>query len=220
MNLKLMLRYLIFISGLFMMGMAISLTAKSNLGTTPIFSVPYLISLIAPLSIGTLVFLLTLSFVILEFILLKGRFNKEQYMQLLLCPIFGIFVDTGMYVFRYVDPQFYFSKVIVLFIACFLLAFGIYVQIIADVVVNPAEGIVKVIAEKTGMKFGNVKILFDSTLLLIAVIISLSAFGEIISIREGTFVVAIATGSIVKLYMHSLKKMGVERLYEIKEPAE
>lgn len=211
---KIALRYLMFITGLFLMGMAISLTAKSNLGTTPIFSVPFLISLITPLSIGTLVFLLTLSFVILEFILLKGKFNKEQYMQLLLCPIFGFFVDTGMYVFRFVNPLDYFSKVVVLVIACFLLAFGIYIQIIANVVINPAEGLVKIISDKTGMKFGNVKIIFDSTLLLIAVVISLSAFGKIISVREGTFVVALATGSITKLYMSMFKKLGVERLYE------
>ncbi len=217
---KIAIRYLIFITGLFLMGMAISLTAKSNLGTTPIFSVPFLISLITPLSIGTLVFLLTLSFVILEFILLKGKFNKEQYMQLLLCPIFGFFVDTGMYVFRFVNPSDYLSKVVVLVIACFLLAFGIYIQIIANVVINPAEGLVKIISDKSGMKFGNVKILFDSTLLLIAVIISLSAFGKIISVREGTFVVAIATGSITKLYMSVFKKLGVERLYINKEPTD
>ncbi|KAF0092622.1 MAG: hypothetical protein FD141_806 [Fusobacteria bacterium] len=220
MKFKITLRYLMFITGLFLMGMAISLTAKSNLGTTPIFSVPFLISLITPLSIGTLVFLLTLSFVILEFILLKGKFNKEQYMQLLLCPIFGFFVDTGMYVFRFVNPIDYFSKVVVLVIACFLLAFGIYIQIIANVVINPAEGLVKIISEKTGMKFGNVKILFDSTLLLIAIIISLSAFGKIISVREGTFVVALATGSITKLYMSMFKKLGIDRLSENKEPTD
>lgn len=220
MKFRIALRYLMFITGLFLMGMAISLTAKSNLGTTPIFSVPFLISLITPLSIGTLVFLLTLSFVIIEFILLKGKFNKEQYMQLLLCPIFGFFVDFGMYVFRFVNPIDYFSKVVVLVIACFLLAFGIYIQIIANVVINPAEGLVKIIADKTGMKFGNVKILFDSTLLLIAVIISLSAFGKIISVREGTFVVALATGSITKLYMSMFKKLGIDRLYENKEPTD
>lgn len=217
---KIVLRYLIFISGLFFMGMGISLTAKSNIGTTPIFSVPFLVSMITPISIGTLIFLITLSFILLEFILLKGKFKKEQYLQLPLAPLFGVFIDTGMYVFRYVNPDDYISKVIVLIIACFLLAFGIYVQIVADVVVNPSEGIVKVIAERTGMKFGNVKILFDSTLLLIAVIISLSAFGKIISVREGTFIVAFATGSIVKLYMYMFNKMGVERLYEIKEPGD
>lgn len=217
MKTKIALRYLIFVTGLFLMGMAISLTAKSNLGTTPIFSVPYLISLITPLSIGTLIFFLTLSFILLEFIIMKGRFSKEQYMQLLLAPLFGLFVDTGMYVFRFVNPSDYFSKVVVLVIACFLLAFGIYIQIIANVIINPAEGLVKIISEKSGMKFGNVKILFDSTLLLIAVIISLSAFGKVISVREGTFVVAIATGSITKLYMSVFKNLGIERLYEKQE---
>lgn len=211
---KLVLRYLIFLLGLFLMGLAISLTAKSNLGTTPIFSVPFLISLITPLTIGQLVFLLTLAFVVLEFILYKGRFNKEQYMQLLLCPTFGFFVDTGMYIFRNVNPAAYMDKVIVLTISCFLLAFGIYLQIIANVVINPAEGLVKIISEKTGMKFGNVKILFDSTLLVIAINISLLAFGTIISVREGTFVVALATGSITKLYMATFSKIGIEWLYK------
>lgn len=211
---KLALRYLIFLSGLFMMGLAIALTAKSNLGTTPISSVPLLLDRITSLSLGQLVFLLTLAFVVLEFILLKGRFDRRQYLQLLLCPTFGIFVDTGMFVFRNVNPQMYLDKLIVLAISCFLLAFGIYVQVIADVVINPAEGLVKIVSEKTGMKFGNVKILFDSTLLIIAVAISLFAFGRIESVREGTFVVAFATGSITKLYMAWFGKMGVDKLYE------
>lgn len=220
MNLKLMLRYLIFISGMFLMGMAISLTAKSNLGTTPIFSVPYLFSMATNFNLGLVVTFFTASFVLIQFILLKGKFHKEEYMQLLICPIFGFFVDAGMFIFRAVNPTEYLDKLIILIIACFLLAFSIYLQVMANVVMNPADGVVKVISDKTGMKFGNVKILFDSTLLLTAVTISLISFGEIISVREGTFVVAFATGSIVKLYMRLFNKMGIDRLYEIKEPAD
>lgn len=217
---KIILRYLIFLSGMFLMGMAISLTAKSNLGTTPIFSVPYLFSMATNFNLGLVVTFFTASFVLIQFILLKGRFHKEEYMQLLICPIFGFFVDAGMFIFRAVNPTEYLDKFIILILACFLLAFSIYLQVMANVVMNPADGVVKVIADKTGMKFGNVKILFDSTLLLIAVIISLSAFGKIISVREGTFVVAFATGSIVKLYMSMFKKMGIDRLYKIKDPAD
>ena len=214
MNRKLFLRYIIFFIGLMIMGLSIALTAKSNLGTTPIFSFPYVLSLVTNMRIGLLISLMTFSFVILEFILLKGKFSRVQYLQLLLCPTFGFFVDFGMYVFRFVDPVAYIERMVILLIACFALAFGIYLQVIADVLINPAEGLVKIISEKTGMKFGNVKILFDSTLLIIAVTISLIAFGTIISVREGTFVVALATGSITKLYMSTFGKLGLERLYK------
>lgn len=199
-KLKIIIRYFIFISGLFFMGLGISLTSKSGLGTSPINSLPYVLSMIFPLTVGQFTFLLSILFFLVEIIVLRKDFPKEQYLQLLVGPFFGFFVDLGMSIFAFVNPTIYLVKIFVLFSGCFLLALGVYLQVIANVIINPGEGVVKAISNKFRKKFGNIKIMLDSTLCIIAIIISLFTFGNIKGVREGTIICAILVGNITKIY--------------------
>ncbi len=199
-KLKIVIRYFIFISGLFFMGLGISLTSKSGLGTSPINSLPYVLSMIFPLTVGQFTFLLSILFFLVEIIVLRKDFPKEQYLQLLVGPFFGFFVDLGMSIFAFVNPTIYLVKIFVLLSGCFLLALGVYLQVIANVIINPGEGVVKAISNKFRKKFGNIKIMLDSTLCIIAIIISLFTFGNIKGIREGTIICAILVGNITKIY--------------------
>ncbi|NMM64941.1 YitT family protein [Clostridium sp. P21] len=197
---KIILRYFIFILGLFFMGLGISLTSKSGLGTTPINSLPYVLSMIFPLTVGQFTFLLSIVFFLVEIIVLRKDFPKEQYLQLFVGPFFGFFVDLGMNIFASVNPNIYLIKMLVLLLGCSLLALGVYLQVVANVIINPGEGVVKAISNKLAKKFGNVKIIFDSTLCIIAIIISLFTFGNIKGVREGTVICAILVGNITKIY--------------------
>jgi uncharacterized membrane protein YczE len=215
MNFNIIKRYFIFILGLLFMGLGIALTVKSNLGNTPISSVPYVLSLIFPISFGLTTLMLSMIFLLIEIILLRRDFPRQQYLQVLVPPFFGSFVDLGMFCFASVDPHIYFENVIVLLIACAILALGIYLQVVADVLINPGEGVVKIIAEKTGQKFGNIKIMFDCTLALIAITISLYHFGTIKALREGTIVSALLVGYITKIYDAIYKHFrGDKTLYQ------
>lgn len=211
---KLTLRYLIFLFGIFLMGLGISLTAKINLGTTPISSVPLLLSeIFPPITFGTMAFLLGLLFIVIEFFILRKNFTLIHLSQIIVIPFFGYFIDLGMLIFKNLKPETYLENIIILIIACLIIAFGISLQVIARVLINSAEGLVAVIAEKTHCKFGNIKILFDVSLIIIAIIISLTAFGEIRYIREGTFIVAIALGSLSKIYLRFFEWIGIDWLY-------
>lgn len=197
---KMIIRYFIFVVGLFFMGLGISLTIKSDLGTSPISSVPYVFSMIYPVTLGQFTFVLSLLFLLVEIIILRKDFPKEQFLQVLVCPFFGFSVDWGMAIFSFVNPNLYAEKIIILLLGCFVLALGIYLQVAANVIVNPGEGVVKAIANKTRKEFGTIKIMFDFTLFLIAAIISLFTFGTIKGLREGTIISAILVGFITKIY--------------------
>jgi uncharacterized protein len=183
-------------TGLFLMGMGISLTTKSDLGTSPISSVPYVLSMIFPLTFGEFTFLLSLVFLLIEIVLWGKDFPGKQYMQLLVGPFFGLFVDLGMFIFAPLNPRTYLFKLFILVLGSALLALGVYLQVIANVIINPGEGVVKTIARKTGVKFGNVKVIFDLTLLVTATAISLYAFRGIKGMREGTILCALLVGCI------------------------
>lgn len=199
-NYKTITKYFIFMTGLFFMGLGISLTTKSDLGTSPISSVPYVLSLLFPLTFGQFTFLLSLLFLSVEIILLGKSFPKDQFFQVLVGPFFGLFVDWGMAICHSLSPHVYAEKLMVLLLGCVVLALGVYLQVAANVIVNPGEGVVKTLTLKTGKKFGDIKIIFDSTLVIVSVMLSLGCFGVINGVREGTLVSAVLVGYITKIF--------------------
>jgi uncharacterized protein len=211
-NSKIIIRFFIFVVGLFFMGLGIGLITKSNLGTSPISSVPYVFSMMFSVTFGQFTFLLSLLFLFVEIIVLRKDFPKEQFLQVLVGPFFGLFTDLGMSIFSFIKPNFYAGKIMVLFLGCIVLALGVYLQVVANVIVNPGEGVVKAIANKTGKEFGTIKIMFDSTLFLIAALISLSAFGTIKGLREGTIISAILVGYIVKIFSSVFEHFNFEEM--------
>lgn len=201
---KIAIKYLLFAIGLFLMGLGVSLTTKSGLGTSPISSIAYVCSMIFPITFGQFTFLLTLVFFVIEFAILGKAFPKGQFFQVFVGPLLGLFVDLGMLICADLNPHFYPEKLIALLFGCIAVAAGVYLQVAANVIVNPTEGLVKAIANKTGVEFALVKIIFDSTLVLIAAATSLVAFGTIKGLREGTLVSAILVGYIIKLINNAI----------------
>lgn len=191
-------RYVLFLLSLFIMGLGISLVTKSNLGTSAISSIPYILSIVYPLSFGMFTFITNVIFVMLQIIILGEKFPKKQYLQLIVGPVLGLFIDLGMFLFTWVSPVSYFVKLFILLIGCLVLAFSIFLQLAAGVITNPGEGIVKAIAIKTGKEFGNVKVVFDFVLVLIAALFSFLVIGSIQGIREGTLITAILVGFLIK----------------------
>jgi uncharacterized protein len=192
-------RLLAFILGLFLMGIGISLITKAGLGTSPISSLAYVLSLIFPLSFGQFTLLFSLVFLLLQLPILGKSFHPVQWLQALVGVAFGSFVDLGMRVCADLSPKAYPLKALLLLVGCLVMALGIYLEVRAQLVMNPGEGLVRVIAERFGKEFGGVKIVFDSTLVALAILTSLLAFGGIRGIREGTLVSAFLTGFLTRL---------------------
>jgi uncharacterized membrane protein YczE len=211
---KLMFRYLIFVLGLLLTGIGIAMTIKSDIGSTPMSIVPLVLSSVIPVSFGTMNFIWSLSFVFGQMILLGKDFTKDQYFQFLVCALFGFFIDLGLFIFKDFVPNFYMEKLLLLLIGCVLLALGIYMQVMAKVIINPGEGIVRAIAYRARIKFGNAKIYFDIGVLTLGIILSLILLGRIVGVGEGTLIIALGTGSIVKVFKWLFEHLDLERLYE------
>jgi uncharacterized membrane protein YczE len=190
-------RCLVLILGLFFMGLGISLVTRSTLGTSPISSVPYVLSLALPVTFGEFTFVITLLFFIAEVLIIGRTFPKVQYFQIIVALLLGTFVDVGMFLSAGVNPGIYPEQIAIVLLGSVVLALGIFLQITANVILNPGEGLVRAIAEKTHRRFGIVKVMFDSTLVACAAVISFAAFGTIQGLREGTVISAILVGYII-----------------------
>lgn len=192
------------------MGLGISLITKSKLGTSPISSAPYILSMIFPFTFGQFTFLLSVICLLIQIMLLKKDFPKIQFLQIIVGIFFSFFIDFGMFLLSFVHPTSYIMKIVFVLLGCSFLALGIYLEVKADVITNPGEGLVRIISDITGKKFGTIKTAFDCTLLIIAIIISLVTFGTLKGLREGTIISAILVGNIIKAINKIIKYFQLE----------
>lgn len=197
-------RWLFFFFGLFFVALGISCIVKSLLGTAPISSTPYILSLRYPISLGGFTFLVNMLFLLAQILILRRQFQYIQLLQLPITGIFSCFIDLNMFLLSVVAPEMYISKLITLLAGSCILALGVALEIIANVVVLPGEGIVNAIAMHWQLDFGNTKTCFDTSIVLIAACLSWFFFGEIQGIREGTLISAIITGSIARFFINHL----------------
>lgn len=194
-------RVIVYVLGLFLYSLGIALTAKTDLGIAPISTLPYALSFILPFSFGVCTFFLTITYILIQIVLLGKGFEKRQYLQIVVGVLFSSFVDFSMFVLRAVEPVSYISKLAVLVIGCFVLASGITLSVISNVVIPPAEGAINAISTKLNKNFGNVKIVFDSTVVILAIIVSLIFLGRLEGFKEGTIISVFLAGYFTKLQM-------------------
>lgn len=194
-------RYLLFVASLFINAFGIAFITKALLGTSPITSVTYVLSLFTPFTMGIWTILLNLLFVVLEpFLMTRKDLREDLRMYLLQIPIafcFGLFIDFSMFMLFWLEPSAYVMKVTVLLIGCIILALGIALEVKANAAMMAGEYFVKTITRRFHGEFGYVKLGFDITLLTIACILSLVFLSDIQGVREGTVVSALLVGPIV-----------------------
>ena len=194
-------RYLLFIASLFINAFGIAFITKALLGTSPITSVTYVLSLFTPFTMGIWTILLNLLFVVLEpFLMTRKDLKDDLRMYLLQIPIsfcFGLFIDFSMFMLSWLQPSAYATQVVVLLVGCVILALGIALEVKANAAMMAGEYFVKTITRRFHGEFGYVKLGFDITLLTIACILSLVFLSDIQGVREGTVVSALLVGPIV-----------------------
>ena len=192
-------RYLIFLVGLFVNSLGVSLITKANLGTSPISSIPYVLSLNFPFTLGNFTIFFSIFLIVLQWIILRKNFKLEHILQIPASIIFGYFIDLTMILFSWVNPEAYIMKIVYLLIGCLILGVGVYMEVLADVVMLPGESFVRAIVLTWKTNFGTTKICFDVSMSVIAAVLSFVFAGRLAGVREGTVIAALLVGFIARL---------------------
>lgn len=200
------LQYLFCAAGLILISFGVALTTKAGLGTSPISAIPYSLSLIIPgLSMGTWLILFSIALVLIEIILLKGKMPAKSWIsQLLISFPVGWLIDAAMWLLTPFNPEVYLVKVLTVILGCVIIALGAYLCVSASLLVLPGYGFVQVLAQVTGKSFGGVRVISDTTQILIAAVLCLIFLHALVGVREGTIIAAILVGSIVKIFARIL----------------
>lgn len=192
-------RYLIFLVGLFVNSLGVSLITKANLGTSPISSIPYVLSLNFPFTLGNFTIFFSILLIVLQLIILRKNFKLEHILQIPVSIIFGYFIDFAMILLSWVNPEEYLMKIVYLLIGCLILGVGVYMEVLADVVMLPGESFVRAIVLIWKTNFGTTKICFDVSMSVIAAVLSFVFAGRLAGVREGTVIAALLVGFIDRL---------------------
>lgn len=192
-------RYLLFLVGLFINALGVSLITKASLGTSPISSIPYVLSLNFKFTLGNFTIFFSIFLILLQILILRKNFKLENILQIPVSIAFGYFIDLTMYLFFWVNPGNYLVKVIALLIGCAILGFGVYLEVLADVVMLPGESFVRAIVQTWNTNFGTTKIIFDTSMAVIAAGLSFLFSGKLNGVREGTIIAALLVGFIARV---------------------
>lgn len=186
--------------GFFSMAMSIAISRTTGLGTSPISCLPATLSYFTPLTIGTGTFVMNCCFLLLQVILLRRDFNPVQVLQVPFVFLFSAIIDLCVPIAELIPMPNYPTQLAWNVASCFLISFGVFLQVKAAFITLPGEGLVLAVSRTAKKPFPKCKIAFDSTMVVISVVLSFAAMSALNGVREGTIITALAAGAIVGLF--------------------
>ena len=124
----------------------------------------------------------------------------EIIIQTILAFVYGYLTNLSCWLIKDIAADTYVQQFVYMVLSCFILAFGIWIQLKGNVAMLPGEAMNRAISMVTGKKYENIKIFFDVFYIIIAAVICLVFLGRLEGVREGSIFAAIAVGSIIKFY--------------------
>lgn len=194
--------YGLFLVGLFIASMGVAFSAKAGLGTSPVASLPYSVSLVSDLlTFGGWLNLLSVIQIAVQVIVMKGKCNYlEIAVQTVLAFVYGYLTNLSCYIIRNLTAETYLAQLFFMLLGCIILAFGIWIQVKGNVAMLPGEAMNRAISVRTGKRYENVKILFDVIYIVLSAVICMVFIGRLEGVREGSIIAALLVGNIIKLF--------------------
>ena len=202
---RFILRLLIFCAGLVVLSLGIDLNTKTQLGISPINSVPFNVHKLTGLPLWVCVYALYLLFILMQWLLLRKDFHPVQFLQIatsFVCSILIQFFDDRLPLLT--TPV---SQYLVLVLAVVLTAIGSALTAGMHLTPNPGEGAAVAIGAALKKDFALGKNVLDLGCVVASVAITLIFAGKIMNIGVGTLVSMLFTGRVVKLFSGPTAKL-------------
>ncbi len=199
-------QHLLLLISLYLMTLGVVLCIKSDLGSSVISSLPLSFSIagassmVPAWSVGGYTIAMNFVLVFFQILILRKRFDLVQLFQLVIGLAFGWLIDLNMYLTSALDCSTLMAKILAQLGGCTIMGIGIAFEVKCGSVTMPGEGITVAISRVTGQPFPKMKILVDTTLVVLAVVSSYIFFGVWAwnIIGPGTLFAMIYVGLVVR----------------------
>lgn len=209
---SLIIRYLLMIPGVFFLSFGIAFVTKAGLGTSPISSIPYSLSMICPMfTMGNYTIAINALMVLAQIVILRNKTGADMgrasgkaitagdvVSQLVISFVMGYMVDFSLWLLSWFSPSAYWLRILSDFLGSAIMALGISIQLRANVSMAPGDALVKAVSVVTGKVYGRMKLICDATMVVISAILCLVFLHNLAGVREGTIICVITTGNVIR----------------------
>ena len=189
----------VYAAGLLFMAFGVAFSVNSGLGVSPVNSLPYVVSLVLGVDMGSCVIGVFCCYVLAQIVIYRRDFKWVNLTQILFSTLFGYFVDFAKAVVGDFSLPTYPGQLIMLAVSMIFVALGVCLYMDAGLVNMPMEGMTSAIAERIVKKpFHDVKVAVDCLAVGAAILLSFVGLGGLEGIREGTLLCALLVGKMMK----------------------
>ena len=199
--------FLLLIS-LWIMTAGVAVCVRSMLGSSVISVLPYVFESagregqVPALTIGQYTYIMNFILVIGQILVLRRRFEPVQLFQLIVGFVFGSLIDLNMLLTPWIAPDTLLLKVVAQVAGCTILGMGIALEVRCGSVTMPGEGFPVAISRVSGVEFPKVKIVVDTTLVVLGIIACYGFFGawQWYIVGIGTLFAMFYVGMMVRVF--------------------
>ena len=142
-------RLIILVLGMCFVAFGIALSRQTLLGSSPISTVPTVLSFAFPISIGTFTFFMNLIFLLGQIVVLRKDFSPVQLLQLPFLVFFSAAIDMFVGIVASWPFDTYALRLVWIIVSSFAVALGVYLQSQMRLVMTPGDALVVSIAAVT-----------------------------------------------------------------------
>ena len=200
-------QHILLLISLFIMTLGVAICVRSMLGSSVISTIPYVFETagrqklgVPALTIGQYTYIMNALLVVGQIAVLRKKFEPVQLFQLLVGFVFGSLIDLNMFLTQWLTPGNLPAKIISQIVGCTVLGAGIAFEVRCGSVTMPGEGFPVAIGLVTGMPFHKVKIIVDTSMVILAIVFCYIFFGawQWYIVGIGTLFAMIYVGMVVR----------------------
>lgn len=199
------IRGMIYFLGVIVLALGIVLNTKTQLGVSPIISIPNNIAVIGHWNLGVVTFIFYTFCVGMEFLLAFRKCSLFTLLQIPMSLVTSWFINLFNQVLNF-DTSTYTARFLVLAAAIVITGIGAATMVNMQMVPNPADALASVIGQKVHRDMGFGKNVFDVSCFILSCIIGLIFVHKVVGIGVGTVIAVILTGRVIALYNCLFKK--------------
>lgn len=193
-------RCIIYFFGLLIMTLGVAVSVKSDLGVSPVSSIPYTMTCVWGIEMGKATIVFHAALVLVQVILLRRGFRIKNLLQIPVGVLFGYMTTFSNHLMTFLpDPGNIYIRLGMVVISTVLVAIGLFFYVPADIIPLAGEGVMLAISKVADKAFSTVKIAFDVTMVVISLITCLILIHSLGSVGIGTVIAAVMVGMVLKL---------------------
>ncbi|MDE6502772.1 MAG: hypothetical protein K2L10_11855 [Ruminococcus sp.] len=191
-------RLICYFVGFFIMTIGIALSVKSDLGVSPVSSIPYTLTVCWGIEMGKATILFHCVLIVIQILILRKNFKLKSLLQLPVGIVFGYFTTLCNSLAGHLpSTDNYFIRILMILVSVVLVAIGIFMYLPADIMPLAGEGVMQAVADTLKTEFAKVKVAFDVTMVIVSLVTCLIVLHTLGSVGVGTVIASLMVGIVL-----------------------